>query len=100
MKVKLLRKIRKRFSWTHQKKKGKKDRWLIVDHHKKETIFLDQDYAKSQWKNIKGKPGVGWKEYKFRLFKQFILAPFISRPLTKLMYKGAVNLIRKKNKHV
>ena len=101
MKTKLLKKIRKRYSWVYQKpskkskKKGFRGRWLIVNHKTEEVIWLDQEYAIKQ--HGKSKPPVGWEEYKFRLLKKLLLSPFYHKPLTKLMYRAVRNIINRKH---
>tara|TARA_R110000851_G_scaffold97156_2_gene210668 strand:+ start:2818 stop:3138 length:321 start_codon:yes stop_codon:yes gene_type:complete len=91
MKAKLLRKIRKRFSWSYGKKSKQ---WLLVDHKLKKSYFIDTKFAQKHIKSKK-KPPCGWKELKFRLLKFHILRPHYSDPGGTLMYKAAATAIKK-----
>jgi hypothetical protein len=92
MKTKLLKKIRKRFTWSYGKKTKQ---WLLVDHKTKETFFIDKSYAQKYLKSKK-KPPCGWAEMKFRILKFEILKPYYISPAKIIMYK-AVNSLLKNN---
>jgi len=93
MKVKLLKKIRKRFSWTYGKKSKQ---WLLVDHKLKKSYFITTDFAK-KFIESDVKPPCGWKKLKFRILKVHILSPFYSNSNEVMMYKLANSTIKSEN---
>ena len=92
MKTKLLKKIRKRFSWVWSKKYKRYD---IIDRKKEECTFIDKSYVKKYFGN---KPPCGYKEAKYRLLREFLYNPFIYKPLTKIIFRKVRSNINKKLK--
>jgi hypothetical protein len=91
MKTKLLKKVKKRFSWGWSKTEK---RWVIADHEKQTLTFIDKQFVHNYFGN-EDKPECGWYEMKFRLLKRHILSPFIHRPIEKIMYRAFNNKLKK-----
>jgi len=94
MKTKLLKKIRKRFSWVWNPKYKRYD---VIDKNKQQAFFIDNDYVKKILKE--SKPLCGRREAKYRLLRCFIYSPFLVNPMGKIMYRGLrSNIIKRLRK--
>lgn len=80
MKIKLLKKVRKRFSWYFRSNGD----IILVDHQRQTHMLINNDYV---IRNYGKEPEVGFATMKYRALKESILKPFINDPLTKILYR-------------
>lgn len=94
MKVKLLKKVRKRFSWH----KDKDENIILVDHKKQDFHCIDNEFIQKRYSWTK-EPECGWEQMKIRVLKELILSPYIHHPLNVLIYRRqSIKTGRKPNK--
>lgn len=92
MRVKLLRKIRKRYSWTWNEQYSRYD---VVDKKSQKAIFINKEYVLKEFGNTE--PPCGFREAKYRLLRGLLYDPFIVRPLEKIMFRALERKIKRKN---
>jgi hypothetical protein len=82
MKTKLLKKIKKRFSWY----RSTIGNFVVIDHVKKECILINKKYFSERYPYADYEAN---EEHLFRLMKLIVTRPFVEDYLGKIYYRWA-----------
>jgi len=97
MKVKLLKKIRKRFNWYI----GKTGFPVLIDHLKRCAIIIDVDFLKEQTdysdEDVKNKVTISMEDWAWNYLHNLILKPY-GYSLKDIRYNIAIKRSRIKNR--
>lgn len=92
MKVKLLRKIRKRFAWY----KSTTGNLVLIDHEAQRSMIVDAELLKKDYTNLKDEEIT--ETVLFNYLKSLMARPFVENFMTKINYRFAVRRFKSRQK--